>query len=152
MCLFCAKLGHDLDTCVDKVRVQRLQRDPKYKDRADLRQMSTNRARPWINNQSLVPNPERSREGTRRRERETENFNSQTEEGAQNSGPGEAAPNRGVPKNWWGVVIRDLNPNKTQKGLEIDLNLTGQQKNEKGKGKGLKTRFFLQYGSLKRYG
>lgn len=60
-CMFCANLGHD-KTCPKRIRMLRLSRDPRFKDRPGMKGMTKDRMGPWINNQNSVPRPNWSRE------------------------------------------------------------------------------------------
>lgn len=59
MCLFCARLGHDHHGCVNKVRIQRMLMDPKYRNKPNIAAMGHNRAGPWINNPMFIQNQDK---------------------------------------------------------------------------------------------
>lgn len=55
ICLFCAKIGHEHTSCADRVRMQRLRLDPRFKDRPEMEKMTQPRLGPWVNNPALMP-------------------------------------------------------------------------------------------------
>ncbi|XP_078168459.1 uncharacterized protein LOC144562964 [Carex rostrata] len=36
ICLYCAKLGHDMENCPDKIRMERLKLDPRYSNKPEM--------------------------------------------------------------------------------------------------------------------
>lgn len=55
VCLYCAKLGHDMDNCPDKLRMERLRLDSRYCNRPEMQGPIGPRIGPWISDPSLIP-------------------------------------------------------------------------------------------------
>lgn len=55
VCLFCAYIGHEHDTCLDKQRMERLMVDARYRNNPEMKKLTKPTLGPWINDPSLIP-------------------------------------------------------------------------------------------------
>lgn len=144
--MFCANLGHDKGTCPERIRMLRLSRDPRFKDRPGMKEMTKDRVGPWINNQNSIHRPNWSIEkddtsGTNtvsgeKREKNYKNTNpnraNSTETGAQSAKAHKANTEEGDNGS-------DRLESPIGSGLGVDLNYPDREKavNRRRKGKDL---------------
>lgn len=55
LCIFCAKLGHEMENCHDRIRMKRLKTDPRYRDRPEMQSITDPKVGLWITNNALIP-------------------------------------------------------------------------------------------------
>lgn len=58
ICLFCAKVGHDHNSCPDKLRLERLRMDLRFQNRQNFDTLTKPKFGPWTKDPSLIPEPE----------------------------------------------------------------------------------------------
>lgn len=55
ICLYCSKVGHDIQNCPDQVRMERLRRDPRFCDKPEMQNITKPKVGQWIMNPDLIP-------------------------------------------------------------------------------------------------
>lgn len=55
ICLFCSKIGHESLDCAEKLRLERLRVDPRFRDLPQMQQPIKLKVGAWINNSAKVP-------------------------------------------------------------------------------------------------
>lgn len=54
ICLFCAQIGHEVDGCAEKLRLERLRLDPRFSDLPHMQKPIKPKVGAWINNNAVI--------------------------------------------------------------------------------------------------
>lgn len=58
ICLFCAHIGHEHETCPDKQRMERLKVDARYRDNPQMKNLTKPSLGLWVNDSGKLPPPQ----------------------------------------------------------------------------------------------
>lgn len=54
-CIFCSKLGHEIENCCDKFRLDQLRMDARFRDNLEYTAIPDQQASLWLTNPSMIP-------------------------------------------------------------------------------------------------